>query len=89
MNYFLTCYHSTNPIPWRTHERMDYAIQNAGEDVDVYENQPLFSERCEVKLQDSRLKKRRQHCQAVTIRAARQYGRSIVPLIKEPINLFD
>lgn len=67
-------------------ERMDYAIQKAVESG-VYEIQPLFSERCEVKLQEGRLEKRLQHWQQVAISAAEQCGRGVVPEIKEPIAL--
>ena len=69
-------------------ERMDYAIQKAVESG-VYEIQPLFSTRCEVKLQDNRLEKRLQHWQQVAISAAEQSGRGIVPNIKPPMNLID
>ncbi|MEL0623043.1 16S rRNA (uracil(1498)-N(3))-methyltransferase [Marinomonas arenicola] len=69
-------------------ERMDYAIQKAVESG-VYEIQPLFSARCEVKLQDDRLEKRLQHWQQVAISAAEQSGRGIVPKIKAPMNLLD
>ncbi|REG81037.1 16S rRNA (uracil(1498)-N(3))-methyltransferase [Marinomonas pollencensis] len=69
-------------------ERMDYAIQKAVESG-AYEIQPLFSTRCEVKLQDNRLEKRLQHWQQVAISAAEQSGRGIVPNIKPPMNLID
>lgn len=69
-------------------ERMDYAIQKAVESG-VYQIQPLFSERCEVKLQDERLEKRLLHWQQVAISAAEQCGRGIVPTIKKPINIVD
>lgn len=69
-------------------ERMDYAIQKAVESG-VYAIQPLFSERCEVKLQDSRAEKRQQHWQQVAISAAEQCGRGIVPTVHSPIELND
>lgn len=67
-------------------ERMDYAIQKSVE-AGVYEIQPLFSERCEVKLQESRIEKRLQHWQQVAISAAEQCGRGTVPQILPPIEL--
>ncbi|PYF78887.1 16S rRNA m(3)U-1498 methyltransferase [Marinomonas alcarazii] len=67
-------------------ERMDYAIQKSVE-AGVFAIQPLFSERCEVKLQDSRAEKRLQHWQQVAISAAEQCGRGIVPTVYPPIEL--
>lgn len=69
-------------------ERMDYAIQKAVE-AGVYAIQPLFSERCEVKLQDSRAEKRLQHWQQVAISATEQCGRGIVPIVCAPLELSD
>lgn len=69
-------------------ERMDYAIQKAVE-TGVFAIQPLFSERCEVKLSEARLDKRLQHWQQVAISAAEQCGRGIVPQILEPQLLSD
>ncbi|SBT17281.1 Ribosomal RNA small subunit methyltransferase E [Marinomonas gallaica] len=69
-------------------ERMDYAIQKAVESG-VYKIQPLFSERCEVRLNDARLEKRVQHWQQVAISAAEQSGRGIVPEVCFPIDLQD
>ena len=69
-------------------ERMDYAIQKAVE-AGVYAIQPLFSERCEVKLQDSRAEKRLQHWQQVAISATEQCGRGIVPIVCSPLELSD
>lgn len=69
-------------------ERMDYAIQKAVE-AGVYAIQPLFSERCEVKLQDNRIEKRQQHWQQIAISAAEQCGRGIVPTVYPPIILSD
>lgn len=69
-------------------ERMDYAIQKSVE-AGVYAIQPLFSERCEVKLQKNRVEKRQQHWQQVAISAAEQCGRGIVPTIHPPIELTD
>lgn len=67
-------------------ERMDYAIQKSVE-AGVYAIQPLFSERCEVKLNDSRIEKRLQHWQQVAISAAEQSGRGVVPKVYPPMPL--
>jgi 16S rRNA (uracil1498-N3)-methyltransferase len=69
-------------------ERMDYAIQKAVE-AGVYAIQPLFSERCEVKLDEERADKRLQHWQHIAISAAEQSGRAYVPAILPPIKLED
>lgn len=69
-------------------ERMDYAIQKAVESG-VYKIQPLFSERCEVRLNDARLEKRVQHWQQVAISAAEQCGRGTVPEVCAPLQLHD
>ena len=69
-------------------ERMDYAVQKAVESG-VYKIQPLFSERCEVKLNDARIEKRVQHWQQVAISAAEQCGRGIVPEVAMPMPLND
>lgn len=69
-------------------ERMDYAIQKAVESG-VFEIQPLFSERCEVKLDDSRAEKRQAHWQQVAISAAEQCGRGVVPIVHSPKKLTD
>lgn len=67
-------------------ERMDYAVQKAVE-AGVYSIHPLFSERCEVKLNDSRIEKRVQHWQQIAISAAEQSGRGIVPKVHTPVSL--
>ncbi|MFD1382809.1 16S rRNA (uracil(1498)-N(3))-methyltransferase [Rhodanobacter aciditrophus] len=67
-------------------ERMDYAVQKAVE-AGVFKIQPLFSERCEVKLNDARIEKRVQHWQQVAISAAEQCGRGIVPEVAMPMPL--
>lgn len=67
-------------------ERMDYAIQKATE-VGARAITPLWSERCEVKLNADRLDKRVKHWQQVTISACEQCGRNIVPKIHSPVRL--
>jgi 16S rRNA (uracil1498-N3)-methyltransferase len=69
-------------------ERMDYAIQKSVE-AGVFAIQPLFSERCEVKLQESRAEKRQQHWQQVAISAAEQCGRGMVPIVYAPMELHE
>lgn len=69
-------------------ERMDYAIQKAVE-AGIHTIQPLFSERCEVKLNSERLDKKLQHWQQIAISAAEQSGRGHVPEVLAPINLLD
>ncbi len=69
-------------------ERMDYAIQKATE-AGVTSITPLWSERCEVKLNAERLDKRVKHWQQVAISACEQCGRNIVPIIHIPVKLED
>ena len=65
-------------------ERMDWAIQKATE-LGVAEITPLFSERCEVRLNDDRAQKRLEHWRQVAISACEQCGRSSVPQIHPPV----
>ena len=67
-------------------ERMDWAIQKAVE-LGVNEITPLFTERCEVKLQGERADKRQAHWQQIAVSACEQCGRSVVPLIHPPVAL--
>ncbi len=67
-------------------ERMDYAIQKATE-AGVTSITPLWSERCEVKLNADRLDKRVRHWQQIAISACEQCGRNIVPTIHEPLRI--
>ncbi len=67
-------------------ERMDWAIQKATE-LGVTEITPLFSERCEVRLNDERSQKRQEHWQQIAISACEQCGRSSVPVIHPPLAL--
>ncbi len=64
-------------------ERMDYVVQKATE-LGVSRIVPLFSERCEVKLNPERQAKRVDHWQQVAISACEQSGRSRVPDIAMP-----
>ena len=67
-------------------ERMDYAIQKATE-MGVTSITPLFSERCEVKLNAERQEKQRRRMQQIAISACEQCGRNIVPVINPPMKL--
>lgn len=92
--------HSFHPLdnesPLRVHlgqslsrgERMDYAIQKATE-LGVATITPLFSERCEVKLNAERQDKRQQHWQQVAISACEQCLRPLIPPVQSPQNLAD
>jgi 16S rRNA (uracil1498-N3)-methyltransferase len=67
-------------------EKMDYTIQKAVE-LGVSKIIPLFSERCNVKLDSERSEKRIQHWQSVMISACEQSGRNRVPEIIMPQSL--
>ena len=69
-------------------ERMDWAIQKATE-LGVAEITPLFTERCEVRLNDERMQKRLEHWQQIAISACEQCGRSKVPVIHVPQSVKD
>ena len=69
-------------------ERMDWAIQKATE-LGVADITPLFTERCEVRLNDERAQKRLEHWQQIAISACEQCGRSTVPVIHPPQSLKD
>ena len=64
-------------------ERMDYAVQKATE-LGMVRMTPLFSERCEVKLNSERQDKRLRHWQQVAISACEQSLRCAVPQIDAP-----
>lgn len=64
-------------------ERMDFVIQKATE-LGVNEITPLFTERCEVKLDENRQDKRWNHWLQIAISACEQCGRSKLPIIHQP-----
>lgn len=67
-------------------ERMDYVIQKSTE-LGVSHIQPLFTERCEVKLDDKRAGKRIEHWSKVAVSACEQSGRVKLPTIEHPETL--
>lgn len=67
-------------------DRFDWVIQKATE-LGVGLIQPLFSERCEVKLSAERLQKKLTHWQQIAISACEQCGRNRVPQVAEPKKL--
>lgn len=69
-------------------ERMDWVIQKAVE-LGVTRITPLFTERCEVRLQGERADKRQQHWQQIAISACEQCGRSRIPRVEAPTALAD
>jgi len=69
-------------------ERMDYTLQKAVE-LGITTIQPVFTERCEVRLDEDKAEKRRQQWQALVISACEQSGRCVVPDVKPLISLED
>lgn len=69
-------------------ERMDWAIQKATE-LGAAQITPLFTERCEVRLNDERSDKRMAHWQQIIISACEQCGRSVLPVLNPPRQLAD
>ncbi len=64
-------------------ERMDYAIQKATE-LGVSVIAPLFTEHCEVRLNEERREKRQEHWQQIAISACEQSGRVRIPEVLAP-----
>ena len=69
-------------------EKMDWVIQKATE-LGAQAITPLFTERCEVKLQGERQDKRMEHWQQIAISACEQCGRTKPPVIHAPQRLDD
>ena len=67
-------------------DRFDWVIQKATE-LGVADIQPLFTERCEVKLSGDRLQKKLGQWQQIAISACEQSARNRVPQIREPVKL--
>jgi len=64
-------------------ERMDFAVQKATE-LGIRHLTPLFTERCEVRLNNQRQEKRQRHWQQIAVSACEQSLRLHVPTIHEP-----
>jgi len=64
-------------------EKMDHTIQKAVE-LGVKKIIPLFTERCNVKLDAERSEKRLQHWRSIVISACEQSGRNDIPEIQMP-----
>lgn len=67
-------------------ERMDFVVQKAVE-LGVSTITPLFTERCNVKLNSERSLSRTEHWQQIAISACEQSGRNHVPIINPPLDL--
>lgn len=69
-------------------ERMDYAVQKVTE-MGAASLTPLFTERCEVRLNQERQDKRTRHWQQIATSACEQSGRTRLPLIEPVTRLQD
>ncbi|MFZ5724349.1 MAG: 16S rRNA (uracil(1498)-N(3))-methyltransferase [Pseudomonadota bacterium] len=67
-------------------DRMEYAVQKAAE-LGVHDITPLTSARCDIRLDDDRLEKKREHLQMVAVAACEQSGRVRVPTVHAPLAL--
>ncbi len=67
-------------------DKMDLIIQKAIE-LGIKEFTPLFTERCNVKLDGKRLDKKLQHWHKTIISACEQSGRAVIPQLHKPISL--
>lgn len=65
-------------------ERMDFAIRKSVE-LGVSDITPLITERCVIKLDESRSDQKQSHWQRIAISASEQSGRARVPEIRRPI----
>lgn len=61
-------------------DRMDHSIQKSVE-LGVTAIQPVFTDRCEVKLQGDKLEKRRGQWQHIAVNACEQSGRTVIPKV--------
>jgi len=85
-------YHPKNESPLKIHlvqgiargDKMDLIIQKSIE-LGVTEITPLFSERCNVKLDGKRLDKKLNHWKNVIISACEQSGRAVIPALNAPL----
>lgn len=64
-------------------EKMDWVVQKATE-LGAVAIQPLVTARSEVRLDDDRADRRRDHWQAIALAACEQCGRSAIPVIGAP-----
>ncbi len=67
-------------------DKMDFVIQKATE-LGVHKIYPLWSRRCDVRLDENRLQKRLTHWQNIAIAACEQSKRNWLPEIMPPIEL--
>lgn len=69
-------------------DRMDWVVQKATE-LGVNKIQPLLTHRVDKPFNESRLKKKTEHWQAVAISACEQCGRSVIPQLANAITTND
>ncbi|PCI71129.1 MAG: 16S rRNA (uracil(1498)-N(3))-methyltransferase [Gammaproteobacteria bacterium] len=67
-------------------DKMDFIFQKAVE-LGVTEITPVFTERCNVKLDNKRLDKKMQHWNKTLISACEQSGRAIIPKLNLPLGI--
>ena len=67
-------------------ERMDYALQKAVE-LGVASLTPLFTERCQVRLDGERLERRLEHWRGIIVSACEQSGRRRLPTLASAVPL--
>ena len=69
-------------------DRMDYTIQKSVE-LGITTIQPIFTERCDVKLTGDRLDKKQTQWQEIAINACEQSNRNVVPTVLPPLSYYD
>jgi len=69
-------------------EKMDFTLQKSVE-LGVKKIVPLFTERCNVKLDLQRIEKKSQHWQSIITSACEQSGRNFIPILEKPQKFTD
>ena len=65
-------------------DSMDWVVEKATE-LGVSEIQPLFTERCQIKLNEAKKELKAKHWQKTALSACKQSGRLTLPQVQEPI----
>lgn len=69
-------------------DRFDYVIQKATE-LGIKSITPIISDKVQFKMPLERLQKKQAHWEAISISACEQSGRTVLPIIHEPIRFHD
>lgn len=67
-------------------DKMDFAIQKLVE-LGVNKIQPMYTKRSVIRVKANRLEKKMAHWQGIIISACEQSGRTVIPIINEPLTI--